>query len=256
MTGPAGGTPAVSPWLVCRQPRPQAALRLYCFPHSGGSPGEFLRWADELGQTEIHGVQLPGRGSHVRAAPLDAMSEVVAGLLDSVTFRAPYAFFGHSLGGLTAYETARRLQAAGRPGPEFVLVSACAPPHHPRDDGLRHLPDEDLLAAIDERYGGGVPLALHQDRAVRALLMGVFRADVCVSETYRHAPGPVLRSPLYVVGGRRDLPRELLAQWARYTTDRFQLTLLPGGHFYLREPDQHRALLRLLTALTRSAAVR
>ncbi|MBX7554602.1 alpha/beta fold hydrolase [Streptomyces sp. NPDC004232] len=255
MTRPVDGKSAVSPWLVCRQPRPQAALRLYCFPHSGGSPGEFLRWANELAPAEIHGVQLPGRGSHVRAAPLDTMPEVVARLLDSVTFRSPYAFFGHSLGGLLAYETARRLEAAGHPGPEFILVSACAPPHHPRDDGLRHLPDEDLLAAIDERYGGGVPLTLLQDRTVHALLMAVFRADVCVSETYRHMHGPVLRSPLHVVGGSLDMPRELLAQWASYTTGHFQLTLLPGGHFYYREPDRRSALLRLLTALCDSKVV-
>ena len=33
-------------WLACRARRPEAKHRLYCFPHSGGSAGEFVVWVD------------------------------------------------------------------------------------------------------------------------------------------------------------------------------------------------------------------
>ena len=35
-------------WLACRERRPEARFRLYCFPHSGGSAGEFVRAENEL----------------------------------------------------------------------------------------------------------------------------------------------------------------------------------------------------------------
>ena len=48
---------ATTPWLVCRLRRPDAAVRLYCFPHSGGSPGEFVRWDTRTAvrHTDSHG---------------------------------------------------------------------------------------------------------------------------------------------------------------------------------------------------------
>src|SRR5205823_943244 len=93
-----------TPWLVCRQRRPEAAMRLYCLPHSGGSAGEYVRWSDGLPGVEVWGVQLPGRGQRVGEPPLTRMPALVAALVASVPFRPPFALFGHSLGGLVAYE--------------------------------------------------------------------------------------------------------------------------------------------------------
>ncbi|MEE1799264.1 alpha/beta fold hydrolase [Streptomyces sp. JV176] len=247
------GRKPATPWLVGRRTPADAGLTLYCFAHSGGSPGEFLRWADELPGAALRGVQLPGRGSHAGAAALTTLPEVLDGVLDQVDFAPPFAFFGHSMGGLLAYETARRIVARGGAGPRFLVVSSCAPPHHPRDEGLRDLPDAELLTAIDERYGGGVPTELLLDETVRALLMRSFRADVSVSETYRPTPGPIPDCPLYVMGGAHDLAPGLLSEWARYTTGPSRTTVVEGGHFYLREAPGRRALLALLNTLITSA---
>ncbi|WP_051716577.1 thioesterase II family protein [Streptomyces sp. NRRL F-5727] len=242
-----------TPWLVCRHRRPGAPVRLYCFPHSGGSPGEYVRWADDLPDVEVLGVQLPGRGSRLMDEPLTSLPDVLDRLLDSAVFEPPFAFFGHSMGGLTAYETARRLAELGLPQPRFVMTSACTPPGHPRDNGLRALPDAELLAAVDGRFGGGLPPDLGEDAALRDLIMRSMRADITLSETYVPLPGPSWSGPLHAVGGRQDLPEEVLARWKEFTPGPFSLTMLPGGHFYFRDPAQRRSLLSHLAGLLAEA---
>ncbi|MFE1905635.1 thioesterase II family protein [Streptomyces gardneri] len=253
MNGAQGNGVRATPWLVCRHRRPQARIRLYCFPHSGGSPGEYVRWADDLPDVEVLGVQLPGRGSRLMAEPLTSLPSVLSRLLDSAEFEPPFAFFGHSMGGLTAYETARCLAERGRPVPEFVMTSACTPPGHPRDNGLRTLPDAELLAAVDGRFGGGLPPDLGEDATLRDLIMRSMRADITLSETYEPLPGPPWTGPLHAIGGRQDLPEEILARWEEFTTGPFSLTMLPGGHFYFRDPAHRRSLLGHLEGLLAGA---
>jgi surfactin synthase thioesterase subunit len=242
-------------WLVRRKARPDAAVRLYCFPHSGGSPGEYLRWSDELRGVEVWGVQTPGHGSRLAEPPLTRMRPLVEALLGAATFDAPFAFFGHSLGALVAYEAARTLRALGRDQPDRLFLSAYPAPHLPRAVEDTHaLPDLELLEIL-ERQAGVLPEELRADPELLRPVLSAFRADCELFESYRPPADAALDRPLVVLGGVEDREATAgLAEWRRYTTGPFELRLFPGGHFYLRE--QRAALLRLLAdALTsRSSA--
>src|SRR5512147_3046207 len=88
-------------------------LRLFCFPYAGGGAAVFARWAELLPpEIELCRVQLPGRETRWREAPLtslphltDTLAEEIHAYLDQ-----PFAFFGHSLGALTSFELARQLR--------------------------------------------------------------------------------------------------------------------------------------------------
>ncbi|GAA2870870.1 hypothetical protein GCM10020220_070190 [Nonomuraea rubra] len=55
--------------LACLGENPAAALRLICFPHSGGQPGMFRRWVAGLApDVEVWGATLPGRATGVERA--------------------------------------------------------------------------------------------------------------------------------------------------------------------------------------------
>lgn len=231
-------------WLLCRVPRPAALIRLYCFPHSGGSPGEYLRWADDLPGIEVHGVQLPGRGSRLGEKPYTDMRELVAALAAELPVRAPYAFFGHSLGALVAYELARTLRERGG-GPGHLIVSAYQAPHLPRQRPPLHaLPDAELLEAV-LTDNADLPAELRDDPDFVEGVLTAYRADLTVVETYRPTSGPPLPIPITVLGGIDDDGGVgLLADWRTHTTARFVLHLLPGGHFYLRQ--ERASVLRLI----------
>ncbi|MFF8730919.1 thioesterase II family protein [Streptomyces sp. NPDC015171] len=231
------GTPGRrSPWLTGRAPAQAPERHLYCFPHSGGFPGEYVRWGQQLPGTQVYGVCPPGRGGRVSEAPLTDLDTLVRELLDSTEFVPPYDLFGHSLGALVAYEVTRELIARRRPLPERLIVSAFPAPHLPRQAaGLADTPDGELLAVLDERHGG-IPPQIAADPELLTLLLPVFRADLTLLDNYRHRETGPLPVPLVVLGGDADtVTAEDLEQWKEHSTEAVRVRRYPGGHFYFRD---------------------
>ncbi len=180
----AATTGTESTWLACRDPKPDAFADLYCFAHAGGSAGEFLRWSDQLPGVRVRGVKMPGRAPRQSEPPLTRMTELVHALVTEVEFGpGPFAFFGHSLGGLVAHEVARTLRDAGRALPERIFVSSIKPPPAPAVRPVHRLPSDELIIEIEARWGALPPL-VHEDEELRALVLGYFRADMEIAETY------------------------------------------------------------------------
>jgi surfactin synthase thioesterase subunit len=74
-------------------------------------------------------------------------------------------------------------------------------------------------------------------------------------DSYQYEDGAALDCAMVITGGTQDeLRPDSLQPWRRHTSGPFSLHLLPGGHFYLREPEQRGTLLRLLDETLRPAA--
>ncbi|GAO09687.1 alpha/beta fold hydrolase [Streptomyces lydicamycinicus] len=244
-------TVAMPRWLVSGAPRP-AAPKLYCFPHGGGSAAEYLRWARGLPGAEFHAVQLPGRGSRLSEPVFTSMDTLVDGVLANVPLgRAPYAFFGHSLGSLIAYEVTRALRREDRPLPERLVVSGYPAPHLPRaSQELHTLPDAELIEEVS-RIHGGIPEEVLASVELRELAAVALRADYQVLETYSWRAGEPLSLPITVLGGSADhVTAEQLQAWQELTTGEVTVQQFPGGHFYLLE--QPAAVLRSLAGALRT----
>ncbi|MGW2352525.1 thioesterase II family protein [Actinacidiphila glaucinigra] len=234
-------------WLLCRARRPDARLRMYCFPHSGGSPGEYMRWSDALPDVELWGVQPPGRGSRLAEPPTTSVAEFVTRLVSEAEFTGPYVFFGHSLGALLAYETARALRDRGLPGPTRLYLSAFRAPHlHQPGPDLGRLDGARLIAAIEEQHGP-LPDEVKDDPELQELLLPALRADLTLVAGYRHTPAEPLDCPLSILGGADDEDtRDGLTPWASHTTGSCDVRTFPGDHFYFRENTDD--FLRFLAA--------
>src|SRR5947207_9849176 len=110
--------------LVERPAPATTVATLYCFPHAGGSAGEYARWAEYAPGLRLVAVQPPGRAHNIGAQAFTAMPELVREILARVRLTPPFALFGHSLGALVAFEVARAL----KPAPLRLFVSSCQPP--------------------------------------------------------------------------------------------------------------------------------
>ncbi|GGU28738.1 thioesterase II family protein [Streptomyces violascens] len=248
---------AVSPrWLIAGEPRP-GAPKLYCFAHGGGSATEYLRWGRDMPGAEFQAVQLPGRGSRFSEPGFASMEALVAAFLDEVPLSpAPFAFFGHSLGSLIAYEVTRALRDAGRPLPARLVLSGYPAPHlrHVRvDDPLHHLPDDELIDRVAKIHGG-IPQEVLDSPELRELVVGALRDDYRVLETYAWRETEPLPVPITVFGGSADHPRDQMDAWQQHTTADLTVRQFPGGHFYLREEPA--PVLRALAAALRDVGAR
>jgi medium-chain acyl-[acyl-carrier-protein] hydrolase len=212
------------------------AVTLFCFPHAGGSVQVFHRWSHRTPRgVRLHAVQPPGRGRRLREPTLRRLSAVVrdaARTVEPVAHR-PFAFFGHSLGALTAFELARDLHRRGLPDPVHLFAAAARAPQIPPDGRELHaLPRREFWDAV---IGfSGTPAEVAEHRAFRDLLEPALRADFECYETYRYSDGPPLECPITAVGAAADplVDDEQVARWSELTTGRFRQLTVAGGHFF------------------------
>ncbi len=224
-------------WWVSPQPRPAAPWRLICFPHAGGDATAYHAWAAALpAHIELAAVRLPGRGARLRDPAFTRLEPLLAVLRPAL---APLsdkklALFGHSLGGLLAFELARAWQAEGGPTIEHLFVSGSRAPMVPSPHAPLHTQPDSVLRDYLSAQGGTPPeLLAHAE--LMALMLPILRADLAIRENYTFAPGPMLTCPITALGGEADAnnPAEALLPWQAHTSGAFRLRLWPGGHFYL-----------------------
>ncbi|MCC6176230.1 MAG: thioesterase [Chloroflexi bacterium] len=225
-------------WTVRPRPLENPRLRLFCFPHSGGGAAQYTRWpADLPPDIEVCAVQLPGREQRVSEAPFSHMAPLVEELLRVLApyFEAPFAFFGHSLGGFISFDLARALRRQGRTGPLHLFVAGSRAPQLPsRLPDLHHLPDPEFIDGL-RRYEGTPDEAL-QNADLMRLLLPMLRADFSLTETNDYVQEPPFDVPISVFGGLDDpvVERFELTAWREHTTRALTLRMLPGDHFFVQ----------------------
>lgn len=231
-----------NPWFQVPKPVPNAAIRLFCFPYAGGSASIYDGWGERLADDiEVVAVQYPGRGSRFREPLISRCDNLVTALLREVSPLAdkPFAFFGHSNGGLVSYELARALQRHGTSRQVHHFISGHRPIHLARNHQPMHdLPDAafiDKLAAL-----GGTPRELLESRELLDLFLPVLRADFAISETYAFPGGPLLRGDMSVLYGRDDVDvaEADVMRWAELIDGTIDLHRFDGGHFFVNSCKQ------------------
>ncbi|MDT7803605.1 MAG: hypothetical protein QOI78_7038 [Actinomycetota bacterium] len=234
-------------WVRRFHPAAQPTTRLVCFPPAGGSASYFYPVSRVMGpEVDVVCLQYPGRQDRSGEPCLDT----VAAFADQIaTALEPWSgvrliLFGHSLGATIAYETARRLEAAGV-AVAALIASGRRGPTTLRDERLHQLDDDQLLA--EARCLSELGDALLDDDIARTVLPAL-RAGHHAAETYRHTPGEPLRCPVTVLIADAD-PTVTVAEakdWEAHTTGSFDLTVFTGGHFSI--PDRLRELVATIRA--------
>src|SRR2546423_1073197 len=101
-------TDTAQAWVRSFEPNPHARMRLFCFPHAGAGALSFRRWVELLPQEiELCAIQLPGREDRFREPPftdVDALVLALRQVLYPYELSRRFAFYGHSMGALVAYE--------------------------------------------------------------------------------------------------------------------------------------------------------
>jgi surfactin synthase thioesterase subunit len=230
-----------SKWLVRMPGVGRHRSRLFCFPYAGGGAFTFSPWRAALDPSiELCALQLAGRGARLREPPTDCMDALLEELAPVLaTFSdLPFAFFGHSLGGLVAFEVARSFARHGLPLPTHLFASACPAPQFRSPKNLHRLNDEAFIEAL--KHYQGTPPEILQDRSLLTLRLPVVRADFAMAENYSYRPGPRMDIPITVMIGREDeyQSSEQTTGWQKETTRSCGVVEFAGGHFFLHSAQQ------------------
>ena len=216
--------------------RPEnASNTLACFHFAGGSAQSYHRWRDVVpASTELVALETPGRGRRFDE-PFAKSITSIADELATVLMSAPprdQVFYGHSMGGVLAFETALVIKRRGGTLPNKLIISACPAPNS--RVGYADKPDlsDASLTAYVTRLNS-VPRLVRESPAQMQLALSVLRADLEILNAYRWTQAEALPIPIEVIGGLDDdsVAFELLASWQNLTTRDFRLTVIDGGHF-------------------------
>ena len=229
-------TKARSPWFICSKPKPEALVRLFCFPYAGGNTTIYHKWPQELPTwVEVQAVQLPGHGSRLHEAPATNMHTLVEMLAQAILpyLDRPFAFFGHSMGAVIAFELARALRRRQQPEPFHLFVSGRRAPQLPADQVTYNLPEREFVEEL--RRLNGTPSDVLEHEELMKLMMPILRADFELIQTHPYTPEPPLAYPISAFGGWEDhsVGREWLEAWREQTSDKFTVRMLLGDHFFL-----------------------
>jgi medium-chain acyl-[acyl-carrier-protein] hydrolase len=251
-------------WAVYPSRNPNARLRLFCFPYAGGGATIYSAWPRGLPpEVEVVAVQPPGREARIGEKAYGDLARLVEAMHPQILphLDKPFAFYGHSNGGLMAFELARTLRRTGGPMPRHLFVGGRPAPQLDDDEEKIHaLPHDEFLAAL--RRFAGTPEEILQNAEIMELIEPLLRADFSLGETYAYTPEPPLDLPISAYGGVRDeeVDEDEVEAWREQTSREFHLRMFDGDHFFvngnraqvLQEISQE--LRPLLATLSRSGA--
>jgi acyl transferase domain-containing protein/surfactin synthase thioesterase subunit/acyl carrier protein len=245
-----------SGWLVAVGPRAAPRLRLFCFPFAGGGSAIYRNWARALDPgIEVIAIEPPGRLGRIGETPVCDMDEFVdrlAAEMQGVLDR-PFAFFGHCLGALTMYETARRLIHSTEFRPTHLFASGARPPdrladHSSFEERLTedlmnlaqfrlslpaYLQPDDVFAQIIRHFNIRASEQLLNDPQLRELMLPVIRAEFQMAVNYRFPDEQPWDIPITCFAARGDpyVSRRHALGWGRFTNSRLQVYIRDGAHF-------------------------
>ena len=195
--------------------------RLFWFPHAGG--GTTL--ATQAGDARyVCPVRLPGRESRIAEAPFERMGPLVEALANAIQpyLARPFAFFGHSMGAVVAFELYRELRRRDLPLPGLLIASAARAPQYRRGYVPGKAPSDEQF--LEELRGlDGIPDELLDDPLALHAMLPALKADAALYRNYIYTEDAPLGCPIRAYGGAEDanIRGEHLEGWGEQTTGSF-----------------------------------
>jgi surfactin synthase thioesterase subunit len=204
-------------------------------------------------------VEPPGRLGRIHEEPVSDINNFVDELIKEMLplLDKPFAFFGHCLGGLTMYETARRLIHTTEFHPTHLFASGARPPDRISDMGafeerLRNdllklaefrinlpsfLQPDDVFAELIRHFNIEATNQLLENSELRELMLPVIRAEFRMANDYHFSPEPPWEIPIICFAARDDpyVSRRHALGWGRFTNSKLQVHIRPGAHFAVVE---------------------
>ncbi|MEM8827845.1 MAG: MupA/Atu3671 family FMN-dependent luciferase-like monooxygenase [Cyanobacteria bacterium P01_G01_bin.19] len=224
----------VRPWLTIEHTRPEAKLRLFCLPYAGGRASAYKGWSEYLpSNIEVCVIDVLQTYEHLTDL-FEALIPMLLPYLDK-----PFAFYGHSLGALIAFELSRCLRKSYQLHPSYLFVAAQHAPQlafpYPSFADFNSPEAITLLKSL-------IPIEFSKSRLqkkqlTKRLFHSLKPGIVIQNENYTYEVDNPLDCPIFAFGGVDDpiLTQEYLKAWQEQTLQEFQLKMLSGGHLFLHE---------------------
>jgi surfactin synthase thioesterase subunit len=212
---------------------------LFCFSYAGGSATVYNKFNQYLDKNiKMIPIEYAGRGKRINEEFYTNISCAIDDIYKEISQHIneyEFAFFGHSMGTVIAYEVGKRVKEKCDREPVHIFVSGRYPPHiNKRDNYLHMLPDDRFKDEILKV--GGTPKEVFENKEFTELFIPILRADYKLIELY--TSDEVITkfdSGITVLSGKDDkiVQRDEMLEWQKYSMHGIDLYEFDGGHFFI-----------------------
>jgi len=209
---------------------------LFFFPFAGASFYSYNPLINALPKElfDVTVLEVPGRGKRSGEPLLSDICAMADDLFGRIRdqLNSPYAFYGHSMGSVLAYETSLRVQDSGLEPPSHLFLSGRGGPRIPhKNPDLPYLTGDKFYEKLKEY--GGTPDEVLQDKELMAFFEPVLRADFTAAVSYISRGYRKIDSPLTVLFGNMDITRDDARAWQEITQVPLTIREFEGNHFFI-----------------------
>ncbi len=214
-------------------------VKLFCLPYAGGSAAIYGKWKKYLDKSiDLVPVELAGRGRRMSESFYDSMSQAVDdtyNIINPLIKQGDYAFFGHSMGTIIAFELCRKILDKGGRQPLHLFVSGRYPPDlKTESEFLSRLPDNEFLQKIFKL--GGTSAEIIENKELREIFVPILKADYRIIEEYRYInSNKKFDYGITAFTGKDDLEVSFsdIKEWGKHTTAQSLFYEFEGNHFFI-----------------------
>lgn len=227
-------------WIMNPKNIQEAEYKLFCIPYAGGGATVFREWQKQFGDKLcVCPIQLPGRESRMSeplVSDIHTLADMIYdGIKDQLDCR--FSIFGHSMGGMIAYEVTRRIMDNSDKAPEILFLSGTSLTRRKKKIPVSHLDDEMLFNYLINL--GGIEPGLFQNDTIKKMYMDsyvpIIKNDYTLIEQYTCEPYK-LSCRVTAFAGRDDGEiSDIESREIEWFAEHFTIRFFDGGHFFIND---------------------
>ena len=232
-------------YFPLRSKMKSAKARLYCFHHAGGSVCTFKNWIDHFDDVEVMPLELPDRSLDQEKMTFEDVISGALTAISTVNDERPFFLYGHSLGALFAFETAKRLEKDyGLKAGKVFVAGRHAPNRECASTFKCSMGIEGLYKELEK--DGGIDKQLLKDEVFQKVFVPMIFNDYRLNEQYKYS-GTVLDMPIVALNGSDDPDAtfDVVEKWRNLTVSDFKHYIFKGDHFFPYK-DSENAVLKVI----------
>jgi acyl transferase domain-containing protein/surfactin synthase thioesterase subunit/aryl carrier-like protein len=258
-------------WFSYRNKLSMPKMRLFCLPYGGRGASLYRKWQDQLpGTCEVCPIQLPGRENRFKEIPplcIEEMTDVLENILKP-DLDLPYAFYGHSAGGLMAFWLAAQLEQSADIKPFHLFVGGFSSPPVPnrfltkkledlKKNGFQGIPKPEEITndCVDRLFDALVEPGYENmfERTREVMVRSAAALKMVESHYLLKQNNKSLTIPITAFHGKDDpfISENEIDAWKEVTSGAFQWHVLPGNHYFLHQDQSETKLLELINKVLR-----
>lgn len=214
-------------------------LKLFCIPFAGGSSLSFANWKFKINNLiDLIPIDLSGKGKRIGEKENsnfdEAVEDIYCTIMKNIKEGENYAVFGHSMGGLLAYETYFLLLKNQCHLPCFMILSGVSLPYKFSIASVPLQSKEEFERYIIDL--GGISKDIISMKNLFDEIVFMIKKDYEILTSYspmKH--GRMVQCPGFIFNGKNDklTKNDCLTEWKQVFEYDVKMFKFDGGHFFI-----------------------